>query len=160
MSTVPVLQPTFEPHISADRFGEIAPAAYAALLALGKAVDDSGLDKRLTELVKIRASQINGCAFCTQFHLNIARKLQIEPVKLDLAVVWRDVGVFSPRERAALEWTEHLVRMPSAPVPEEAYQDLRRHFSEQEAAHLTIAIANIVAWNRIAGALRFEPVTE
>jgi len=157
MSTTLEAEHALKPHVSDERFHQIAPAAYAALLALGKAVDDGGLDKRLTELVKVRASQINGCAFCTQFHLNIARKLKIEAAKLDLLIVWREVGLYTARERAALTWTEHLVHMPSTPLPEEAYAALREHFSEEEATNLTVAIANISAWNRIAGALRFEP---
>ncbi len=94
--------------IGYSAFGEIAPAALSALLALGQAVDDAGLDKRLTELVKLRASQINGCTFCVQYHLNVARGLRVEPAKLDLVAAWRDAGVFSARERAALAWAECL----------------------------------------------------
>jgi AhpD family alkylhydroperoxidase len=77
------------PRMDYAAFTETAGGAAAALQALGKAVDASGLDKTLTELVKLRASQINGCAFCVQFHLNLARKLGVAPVKLDLAAVWR-----------------------------------------------------------------------
>jgi AhpD family alkylhydroperoxidase len=82
-------------------FNKAAPEASAALSALSKAVDDSGLEKPLVELIKIRASQINGCTFCVQFHLNVARKAKVSQTKLDLIAIWRDAGVFSAREMAA-----------------------------------------------------------
>src|ERR1700678_2152026 len=96
------------PRMEFAEFDQKAPAARAALSALSKAVDDSGLEKALTELIKIRASQVNGCAFCVQFHLNAARKAGVSQTKLDLVAVWRDTGVFSAHERAALAWTEAL----------------------------------------------------
>jgi AhpD family alkylhydroperoxidase len=142
---------------SYEMFRELAPAAYAALLALGKAVDEAGLDKRLTELVKLRVSQINGCAFCAQLHLNVARKAGVDETRLGLAAVWREAGVFSPREQAALAWAEQLTAMADVPVPPDAFARLREHFSEAEATFLTVSIATINAWNRIAGALRFAP---
>ncbi len=148
---------TIPAHLSYESFQAAAAAALAALSGLGKAVDDTGLDKGLTELVKLRVSQINGCAFCTRFHLNIARRVGVDAVKLDLVAVWRDAGVFSPREVAALAWAEHLAAMASATVPDDAYARLREQFAEDEALHLTVAIAHINAWNRIAGALRFPP---
>ena len=83
-------------------FEKIAPEVRAALTALSKAVGDSGFDKALIELIKIRASQINGCTFCVQFHLNLARKFGVPQTKLDLVAVWRDAGIFSARELAAL----------------------------------------------------------
>lgn len=140
-----------------ETFQKTAPAAITALAALGKAIDDSGLDKELTELVKLRISQINGCAFCTQLHLNVARKNGAAASKLDLLAVWRDAGLFSAREMAAFAWAEHLARMDTAPIPEHAYTELCTVFSEDETAHLTVAIGHISAWNRIAGSLRFAP---
>lgn len=151
------MQDTTHAHLSYEKFLAIAPAATKALQDLGNAVGDTSLDKKLIELVKLRVSQINGCAFCTQYHLDLARRLTVETVKLDLLAVWRDAGVFSSREMAALDWAEHLARMLSAVVPDDAYVRLREAFSENEAVHLTVAIANINAWNRIAGALRFPP---
>ena len=148
------------PRMDYAAFTETAGGAAAALQALGKAVDASGLDKTLTELVKLRASQINGCAFCVQFHLNLARKLGVAPVKLDLAAVWRDAPVFTPRERAALAWTEALTGLARATghgVEDHEYDAVRAQFSAAEVAFLTAAIANIQAWNRIAVALRFAP---
>lgn len=138
-------------------FEQAAPSVIAALRMLGKAVDDSGLDKQLTELLKLRASQLNGCAFCLQFHMNLARKLGLAPVKIDLVAVWRETGVFSTRERAALAWTEALTLMAQQPVTDGLYAEVQAEFSESEIAFLTTAVAAINAWNRIAGALRFTP---
>lgn len=144
--------------IDYPEFNGIAPAAGAALRALGQAVDDSGLEKALTELVKLRASQLNGCAFCLQLHLNVARKLGLDARKLDLAAVWRDAGVFSARERAALAWTEALTRLDGPEgAPDGVWSQVQASFSAAEAVNLTAAIANINAWNRIAVGLRFAP---
>ncbi|KTQ98656.1 alkylhydroperoxidase [Aureimonas ureilytica] len=135
-------------------FQRTAPEALAALAALGKAVDEAGLEKALTELVKLRVSQINGCAFCVAFHLNIARRIGVENPKLDLVSVWRDSAVFSAREREALGWAEALTTMAAqgAPSPEPSAE-----FSPREVLRLTVAIAHINAWNRIAGGLHFAP---
>lgn len=146
-----------KPHVDYDRFRASAPEAAAALAALGRAVDETGLEKTLTELVKVRVSQINGCAFCLQFHLNLARKLEIEAGKLDLVAVWREAPGYSARERAALAWAEHLSGMNRRPIPEDAYAALRDVFSEAEATNLTVSVATINAWNRIAGGLAFTP---
>lgn len=113
-------------------FSKIAPEVHAALLAAGKAVDDCGLDKGLTELVKLRASQINGCAFCLQYHLNAARKIGVDAAKLDLVAAWRDAGIFSARECAALAWTELLTSVATQGAPDHAYTALRQHFTETE----------------------------
>lgn len=143
--------------IDMPEFEREAPDVLAALGALGKAVDNSGLEKSLTELLKVRASQLNGCAFCLQYHLNFARRLKVTPVRLDLVATWREVGLFSERERAALAWTEALTLMPLRPVSETDYAQLQGQFSKTEIAFLTSAIGAINAWNRIAGALRFSP---
>lgn len=148
---------TTHPRIDWVNFKEIAPAANAAIMALGKAIEESGLDKTLLELIKIRASQINGCAFCAQLHLNVARKLDIQQEKLDLVVVWRDAGIFSDRERAALAWTEILTDVARRGVSDETYAALLEQFSETELAYLTTAVGHINIWNRIAVAFRFSP---
>lgn len=137
-------------------FEKTAPQARAALTALSKSVGDSGLDKALTELIKIRASQVNGCTFCVQFHLNFARKFDVPQTKLDLVAVWRDAGVFTPREMAALAWTEALTHVTPSGVNDEDFADARKEFSESELVFLTAAIAAINAWNRIAMAFRFS----
>src|SRR5689334_10233869 len=96
------------PRVSFQSFPRIAPGVVAGLTAITRALNDAGFDKALSELVKLRASQINECAFCLQFHLNAARKLGVPQVKLDLLPVWREAGVFTARESAALAWTEAL----------------------------------------------------
>lgn len=138
-------------------FEKAAPAVITALRALGQAVDASGLEKPLTELIKLRASQLNGCAFCLQFHLNLARKLGLAPAKIDLVHVWEEVDLFTPRERAALAWTDALTRMGEAPPSDAVYAQLQAQFSASEIAFLSSAIAAINAWNRLAGGLRFAP---
>lgn len=127
------------------------------MLSLGKAVDDSGLEKRLTELVKLRVSQINHCAFCLQFHLNIARRLRIDPIKLDLLATWRDAGVFDARERAALAWAESLTLCSSTPVDDLARSMVLTHFSRDEFVFLTATIGSINSWNRLGAGLGFAP---
>jgi AhpD family alkylhydroperoxidase len=148
---------TVSPRIDYPDFARQAPAVQAALRAMTRSVDDSGLEKPLTELVKLRASQINGCAFCLQFHLNVLRKLGVAAPKLDLVAAWRDAGVFSAREAAALEWTETLTLMAGRHADAAAWQALLAHFSEAEAMNLTVAIGTINQWNRIAVGLQFAP---
>ncbi|XAM74130.1 carboxymuconolactone decarboxylase family protein (plasmid) [Pantoea stewartii] len=100
-----------KPRTDRASFEKVAPNVVRALSMLEKAVEDSGLEKTLTELIKIRASQINGCAFCIQYHLNIARKVGLASEKMNLVAAWRDTGIFCERERAAMAWTEALTRM-------------------------------------------------
>ena len=149
--------PDHRPRISWNDFDRSAPAVTVALRALGQAVDDSGLDKSLTELIKLRASQINGCAYCIQYHLNLARRVGVVPAKLDLVAAWREAGIYGARERAALAWAEALTRMAERHICDAVYTELQAQFSETEIAFLTSAIGAINAWNRIAGALQFAP---
>jgi AhpD family alkylhydroperoxidase len=111
-------------------FTKVAPGVSEALYALSKTVGESGLEKALIELIKIRASQVNGCAFCVQFHVNLARKTGVPQAKLDLVAVWRDAGVFSAREMAALEWTEVLSGVTAEGISDEAYAAVREEFAE------------------------------
>ena len=143
--------------ISWQEFQRFAPDAYTALTALSKAVSSSGLEHDLIEMIKLRASQINGCAFCTQYHLNAARKLGIPSEKLDLLVVWRDAGVFSPREKAAFAWTEDLTNVAGHHISDQDYAAVTAYFPSAELAALTTAIGLINTWNRIAGPLQFAP---
>lgn len=140
-----------------QQFSKTAPAAQAALLAMGKAVEEAGLDKQLVELVKLRVSQINNCAFCLQIHLNVARRIGVPQEKLDLVATWEEAGIFSARERAALAWAEQLARLAGHSVSDESYAAAREHFSEDELLWLSVAIANINAWNRLGAAFRFAP---
>ncbi|KAA5605535.1 carboxymuconolactone decarboxylase family protein [Roseospira marina] len=146
--------------LSYRQFETIAPDGVAALLAMGKAVDDSGLEKPLTELVKLRVSQITGCAFCTELHVRVARRVGVEASKLDLLAAWRDAPVYTARERAALSWAEHVTAAPTAPPPHTVHAALAAAFEEHEIVHLTLTVATINAWNRIAGALHFPPTVQ
>lgn len=149
----------YGPHarLDYDDFVALAPAVQGALRALGTAVDESGLEKSLTELVKLRASQINGCAFCVQFHLNLARKTGVAAEKLDLVAAWRDAGVFTGREMAALGWAETLTGLATHGASDAAYDAVLQHFTKSEAVFLTVTIGTVNQWNRIAVALRFTP---
>lgn len=150
--------PVLHPRLTYEAFAKAAPEVQAALRALGKAVDESGLEKPLTELIKVRASQINGCAFCLQMHLDLARKLGVAAAKLDLVAVWREAGDrFDAREKAALAWTETLTRLTPESAADADYAALRAQFGEDEALFLTVAIGVINQWNRLGVALRFAP---
>ncbi|THD53166.1 MAG: carboxymuconolactone decarboxylase family protein [Bradyrhizobium sp.] len=139
-----------------DDFRQLAPDAYEIVAALGKAASKAGLDKELLELVKLRASQINGCAFCVQFHILQGEGLGIAADKLNLVVVWREAPLFSARERAALAWTEALTQL-SGGVSDEVYAQASAEFSEKELVYLTSAIASINVWNRFGVAYRWTP---
>ena len=130
-------------------YKKASPAAYQAMLQLQAAVENSGLEKTLIELVKIRASQINKCAFCLHMHTKDARKAGISEERIYLLDAWRDSSLYSERERAALAWTEALTLLPQQGAPEEDYADLRAQFSEAEIVSLTLAIVAINGWNRI-----------
>lgn len=143
--------------IAYETFQKTAPAAQAALLAMGKAADEAGLDKTIIELVKLRVSQINNCAFCLQIHLNVSRRLGLPQEKLDLVATWREAGIFSEREGAALAWAEVLTRLADRSVADEAYEAVRRHFDENELIFLSTSIATINAWNRLGAAFGFAP---
>ncbi|MFH0296352.1 carboxymuconolactone decarboxylase family protein [Bradyrhizobium sp. 31Argb] len=137
-------------------FQTLAPEVYEAVRALGQMAAKAGLDKQLLELVKLRASQINGCAFCVQFHVLQAESLGISADKLNLVVVWREAPQFSGRERAALAWTEALTTLGDG-VSDEVYAEARAEFSEPELSYLTSAIAAINVWNRYGVAYRWTP---
>ena len=139
-----------------DDFKRIAPDAYDVVLALGQLAAKAGLDKHLLELVKLRASQINGCAFCVQHHILLSERIGVAVDKLNLVAVWREAPIFSPRERAALAWAEALTLLPDG-VREEVYAEAAREFSETELMYLTSAIASINVWNRFGAAFRWTP---
>ena len=133
-----------------------APDTYDIVAALGQAAAKAGIEKPLLELIKLRASQINGCAFCVQFHILQSEGLGIPVDKLNLVVVWRETPLFSSRERAALAWTEALTLL-SGDVSDEVYAQARAEFSEKELTYLTSAIASINVWNRFGVAYRWTP---
>src|SRR5436305_9970821 len=137
-------------------FRSLAPEAYEAVAALGKIAASAGIDKQLLELIKLRASQINGCAFCVQHHILQGESLGMPADKLNLVVVWPEAPQFSARERAALAWTEALTLLADG-VSDEVYAQASAEFSEKELAYLTSAIASINVWNRFGAAFRWTP---
>jgi len=137
-------------------FKALAPDVSDIVLALSHAAANAGIDKQLLELIKLRASQINGCAFCVQFHILQSERLGIAADKLNLVVVWRETALFSARERAALAWTEALTRLTEG-VSDEVYAEASTEFSEKELAYLSSAIASINVWNRLGAAYRWTP---
>jgi len=137
-------------------FMSLTRDAYDAVLALGQVAAKAGMDKQLLELIKLRASQINGCAFCVQYHIMESEKLGVPADKLNLVVVWREAPLFSPRERAALAWTEALTLLANG-VSDEVYAEASGEFSEKELAYLTSAVASINVWNRFGAAFRWTP---
>ncbi len=128
---------------------EFAPEGMAALRAAQAVVAKSGLDAKLLELVKMRASQINGCAYCLHMHLEEARKLGESDERLLLLDAWRESSLYTPRERAALAWTEALTKVAETHAPDDVYEAARREFSERDLVHLSIAIGMINIWNRM-----------
>jgi len=148
---------TTNPRMDYKAFREIVPEFATAMAAITHALRSSGIEPELRELIKIRASQMNGCAFCVQFHLNDARKLNVPAAKLDLLITWREAGIYSPRECAALDWTERVTLLAHRHIDDAAYDALREHFSEREIGFLTVAVSQINAWNRVAAPLRFKP---
>ncbi len=139
-------------------FAAIAPGVVEAFRGVGKVVDASGLDKGLTELVKVRVSQINGCAFCLKFHLDLARRHDVPAAKLDLLAAWRDAPLYSERERAALDWAEALTSLTDHHAMQATLDEVKRHFSGGEIAFLAASVAVINAWNRLGAGLGFPPV--
>jgi AhpD family alkylhydroperoxidase len=126
-----------------------APQPMKAWLEYGQSVSKLGLEASLMELVKIRASQINGCAFCLDMHAAAARKAGETEQRLYLLDAWRDSPLYSERERAALAWTEALTWLADKGAPDEVYQALKAHFSDEEQVALSLLIVTINGWNRI-----------
>jgi AhpD family alkylhydroperoxidase len=138
----------------------VAPDAINAVRGIEAYIRGCGLEPSLIELVKMRASQINGCAFCLDMHSRDARKRGETEQRLYLLDAWREVPLYSPRERAALAWTEALTRVADTHAPDEDYAELRRHFSEKEIVDLTTLIGTINLWNRLAIGFRAQPPIE
>lgn len=138
-----------------------APAAYKPLLELQAYTDKCGLEHSLLELVKTRASQINGCAFCLEMHTREARAAGESEARLYLLNAWRESPLYTNREHAALEWTEAVTLVADTGIPDAAWEAVRLEFSESEIVDLTVAIGMINVWNRLAVGFRaLHPVTE
>ena len=133
------------------------PAAIKALMGVEERIGKSALEKSLTELVRLRASQINGCAYCVDMHTSDARKGGETERRLATVVVWRETPFFTDRERAALEWTEALTLVSQDHVPDAVWNAVRPHFSDEELVDLTLLVSAINAWNRFAISFRKLP---
>ena len=138
-------------------YSEIAPGAMKAMSALQQYVNNTGLEKSLIEFVKLRASQINGCAYCVDMHTKDLLALGESYERTYMLVVWHEATCYTERERAALLWTEELTRLPDNDVQDEVYNAVREQFSEKEIVDLTMAIVLINGWNRIGVSFRDVP---
>ena len=139
---------------------QVAPGVMQAMKALETAAEKSGLETSLVELVKIRASQINGCAFCLHMHTRDARAKGETEQRIYLLNAWRESPLFSDRERAALAWTESVTLVSETHVPDDVFAEAKARFSDEELAQLTLLIVAINGWNRFAIAFRaIHPVT-
>jgi len=136
---------------------KVAPGAYKAMLGLEEYLHQCGLEENLLDLVKLRASQVNGCAYCIDMHWKDLRAAGENEQRLYGLDAWEESPYYSDRERAALAWTEAVTNLRDGHVRDEVYEHARKHFSEKELADLTLAVAAINAWNRLAISGRTEP---
>jgi len=134
----------------------LSPAGYRAMVGLEEYVRTSGLEASLLELVRMRASQINGCAYCLDMHSKDARAEGESEQRLYVLNAWREAPFYSDRERAALAWTEAVTLVSQTHVPDDVYDEARKYFSEQELVNLTLAVVAINGWNRLAISFRAE----
>lgn len=139
------------------QFAAVAPEGTKAFRAMHGYLQDCGLPCELIELVNLRVSQINGCAYCLDLHCRELRKMGEKQQRLDCLAAWREVPFFSERERAALAWAESLTRIDRTAAPDADYEPLAAHFSDKEIADLTFAIANMNMMNRVGVGLRMTP---
>jgi AhpD family alkylhydroperoxidase len=140
-------------------YAKVAPLAYHAMLGLEKYLHDCGLEEGLLRLIKLRASQINGGAFCLDMHWKDLKAIGETDRRMYSLDAWRECPYYSAREQAALGWTEAVTRVAETHVPDEIYEEAKRQFSEKELADLTLAVATINAWNRLLIAGRTTPGT-
>ncbi|MGQ7957328.1 carboxymuconolactone decarboxylase family protein [Pseudomonas sp. SP16.1] len=138
-------------------YHQAAPRVFEAMLGLERAQVDSSLERSLRELVKVRASQLNGCALCLDMHGSDALKARESARRLLAVGTWEDSPLFSERERAALLWTDHLSLLAQRGVPEAIYREVAGQFDDQQLAELTLCIATINAWNRFGVAFAMQP---
>lgn len=140
-------------------YKDVSPDAIKAMRVVEKYVRESGLERSLYELVKIRASQINGCAYCIDMHTKDARIAGETEQRIYALSAWRETPFYSERERAALAWTEALTLISENDVPDDLYETVSKQFSEKEMVDLTMAIIAINGWNRLAISFRTVPGT-
>lgn len=141
------------------KYMEAFPEGIHAILNLEKVIRASGLEPSLYELIKIRASQLNGCAYCLDMHTKDARAAGETEQRIYALSAWRETAFYTPRERAALAWTEAITNIQQGHAPDDAYEEVRREFDEASLVKLTLAITQINTWNRLAIAFRVEPGT-
>jgi AhpD family alkylhydroperoxidase len=137
-------------------YARVAPEAYEAMRALEAYVKSTGLERPLLELIRLRASYVNGCAYCVDMHTKDARAAGETEQRLFAVPVWRETPFFTPRERAGLAWSEAVTELAPAGVSDELYHEAREHFSESELVQLTMAVIAINGWNRLAVAFRSD----
>lgn len=135
----------------------VNPGVIHAMLGLERQIRQSGLDDTLLNLVRMRSSQINGCAYCLDMHSKDARAIGETEQRLYGLTAWREAPYYSARERAALEWTESLTLVSETGVPDDVYERVRQQFSEDELVHLSLAVVAINGWNRLNVAARTVP---
>jgi AhpD family alkylhydroperoxidase len=133
---------------------KVAPGAMQAMLGLERYLEECGIDKRLLLMMKLRASQMNGCAYCIDMHWKDARALGESEQRLYGLDAWREFPFYSEREQAAFAWTEAVTRLDEGHVPDDIYEQARAQFNDKELADLTLAVAAINAWNRLTIPLR------
>jgi len=138
-------------------YTKVAPGVYQAMLGLGKYLTQSGLEPVLQDMVKLRASQINGCAYCIDMHSLDARAAGETEQRLYALNAWRETPFYTERERAALAWIEALTLVSQTHVPDSAFEEVKAHFSDKEIVDLTYVGTTINAWNRLAIAMRSVP---
>ena len=138
-------------------YARVAPGVYDAMDALDQYLAQCGLEESLLHLVRLRASQLNGCAYCIDMHWKDAKAAGESDQRLYGLDAWEESPYYTDRERAALEWAEVVTDLHDGHVPDEVYEELKKHFNEQEVIALTWAVAAINAWNRLAIASRSEP---
>ena len=148
---------TTNARIDYKTFQDVVPEMATGMAAVTHALRKSGIEPEIFEIIKVRVSQLNGCAFCIQYHLNDARKLNVPAAKLDLLAAWRETAIYSDREIAALDWAERVTLLAAHAIDDDSYARVSAHFSEREIAFLTTAIGQINFWNRVAAPLRFTP---
>lgn len=142
------------PHAPRLDYSRLAPGAIRAQVGLEQYVRGSGLEHSLLELVKLRASYMNGCAYCVDMHTKDALAAGETAQRLLAVPLWRETPFFTPRERAALAWTEAVTDVGRTGVPDEVFEEVRRHFDEEELVNLTMAVIVINGWNRLAVSFR------
>lgn len=138
-------------------YAQQSPELFRKMQALSAALQESAVEQKTRDLVTLRASQMNGCAFCVDMHVKEARIHGESELRLHHVAIWRESPLFAPRERAALAWTEVLTRLPEQGVPDDIFEHVRAQFSEKELSDLTFAVMAINAWNRVSIAFRTVP---